>query len=118
MDRVHACLDGKNLLEKVCLCFCLSLSFGKCICVNTYILSNCECPQCAFVSCVLFLCIAPKVDEEVDEGVQTEMERTEKIQFLGKDEVEGENVESSLFEELTQEVKTVKTSGHCFGMKL
>ena len=74
-------------------------------------------PIC-FLVFVLFLCIAPKVDEEVDEGVQTEMERTEKIQFLGKDEVEGENVESSLFEELTQEVKTVKTSGHCFGMKL
>ena len=109
---MHACLDGKNLLEKVCLCFCLSLSSDKCICVNAYILSTCECPQYAFVSCVLFLCIAPKVDEEVDEGVQTEMENAEKITLLGKDEIEGENVESSLFEELTQEVKTVKTGGH------
>jgi len=44
--------------------------------------------------------------------VQTEMEKTEKIPFWGKDEIEGENVESSLFEELTQEVKTVKTGGH------
>ena len=58
--------------------------------------------------CLLsILCIAPKVDEEVDEGVQTEMENAEKITLLGKDETEGENVESSLFEELTQEVKTV-----------
>ena len=109
---MHACLDGKNLLEKVCLCFCLSLSSDKCICVNAYILSTCECPQCAFVSCVLFLCIASKVDEEVDEGVQTETENAEKIPLLGKDEIEGENVESSLFEELTQEVNTVKTGGH------
>ena len=109
---MHACLDGKNLLEKVCLCFCLSLSSDKCICVNAYILSTCECPQYAFVSCVLFLCIAPKVDEEVDEGVQTEMEKTEKFPFLGKDEIEGGDVESSLFEELTQEVNTVKTGGH------
>ena len=68
-------------------------------------------PMC-FCVFVLFLCIAPKVDEEVDEGVQTEMENTEKITLLGKDEIEGENVESSLFEELTQEVNTVKTSGH------
>ena len=77
--------------------------------MNAYILSTCECPQYAFVSCVLFLCIAPK---EVDEGVQTEMENAEKITLLGKDEIEGENVESSLFEELTQEVNTVKTGGH------
>lgn len=74
-------------------------------------------PIC-FLVLVLFLWIAPKVDEEVDEGVQTEMEKTEKIPFWGKDEIEGENVESSLFEELTQEVKTVKTGGHWFGMKL
>ena len=68
-------------------------------------------PIC-FLVLVLFLCIAPKVDEEVDEGVQTEMENAEKITLLGKDEIEGENVESSLFEELTQEVNTVKTGGH------
>ena len=40
------------------------------------------------------------------------MENAEKITLLGKDEIEGENVESSLFEELTQEVNTVKTGGH------
>ena len=59
--------------------------------------------------CVLrpFLCIAPKVDEEVDESVQTEMENAEKITLLGIDQIKGENVESSLFEELTQEVNMV-----------
>jgi len=61
VDRVHDCLDGKNLLEKV--------------------------------------------EEDVDEGVQSETEGSETVPFLGKDQTkEDESAADNLqFEELTEE---------------
>ena len=54
-----------------------------------------------------FLCTVSKVEEDVDEGVQSETEGSEKIPFAGKDPIkEDENATESLqFEELTEEVK-------------
>ena len=51
-----------------------------------------------------FLCTVSKVEEDEDEGVQSETEGSEKTPFLGKDQKikEDENAE---FEELTEEVK-------------
>ena len=58
------------------------------------------------------MCIAPKVEEEADEGVQTEMENKENISLLEKDKTERQDVNSPSFEELTEEVKMVNVSGH------
>ena len=49
-----------------------------------------------------FLCTVSKV--EVDEGVQSETEGSEKTPFLGKDQKIKED-ENAGFEELTEEVK-------------
>ena len=54
-----------------------------------------------------FLCTVSKVEEDVDEGVQSETEGSEKIPFFGKDQInKDENAANSpQFEELTEEVK-------------
>ena len=54
-----------------------------------------------------FFVTVSKVEEELDEGVQSETEGSENISFLGQDQIkEDKNAADSLqFEELTEEVK-------------
>ena len=56
---------------------------------------------------LVFFVTVSKVEEELDEGVQSETEGSENISFLGQDQIkEDKNAADSLqFEELTEEVK-------------
>ena len=130
MDRVHACLDGKNLLEKVgWVSHHGKQQTNNVYSVHLYIFSLYICPQYEFAFCpiymlvilpfiayicfidlssVSFLCTVLKVEEDMDEGVLCEREDPEKMPFLGKDQTKkdekGADGLQDAFEELTEEV--------------
>ena len=64
------------------------------------------------------LCTVSKVEEDADEGVQSDTEGSEKIPFGGKDQMkEDENADDSLqFEELTEEVKLALQQTLCINI--
>ena len=88
------------VLEILCidLLFCPNGIFAilRCIYIFTCLLD--------LTSWSFLCCTVSKVEEDVDEGVESEMEGSEKKPFLGKEKI-GEEGNPGFEEELTEEVK-------------
>ena len=86
--------------------FCPNGIFATLPCIYTCLL---DLTSWSFLCCTVSKVEEEEEEEEEDEGVQSETEGSEKIPFLGKDQIkEDGNPAESLqipFEELTEEVK-------------